>query len=353
MALTSTTLGGGAAHSGTAAPGRFYIPDRTYPRRPLKKDGEEQKNYEWIAQVEGVPCKLVQETETHVLVHSFTASSDSIVRIPRDEFAAQFVQAEMDGEFILGVKYPGGRLHVSEFDKRNEANDLVARALRVVTDEALKDKLTQIIVAQGSTKCVTIPQYNDYAAGRRVLGPTENLGDPVFNRSKRWAPPVDIDHDTFKQTKGFPAPLGIRPKDFCLPSAMMQGVTELLVQMACFENAPPALVSFVFGIPGVVHPGCVHRCKWCGGTVDAAKCTAAYKSTTNYIEICHRDPNAAFSPENMYWGHGDCNRRQGGYDEGECVRDGLRLFMMDPAGYMLKFPLEAEKVRQWFNGNSV
>lgn len=336
MALTSTTLGGGAAHSGTAAPGRFYIPDRTYPRRPLKANGEEQKKYEWT-QVEGVPCKLVQETEGHVVLQSFTSDPDTVVRVPRDEFAAQFVQAEMEGEFILGVKYPGGRLHVSEFDKRKEAGDLVARALRVLADEeeddgeeSLAAKLDQVTKSQGSTKCATIPQYFEYAAGRRVLGPTENLGDPVFNRSKRWAPPVDIDHDTFKQTKGFPAPLGIRPKDFCLPSEMIKGVTELLVQMACFENAPPALATFVFGIPGVVHPGCVHRCKWCGGTVDAAKCTAEYKSTTNYIEICHRDPNAAFSPENMYWGHGDCNRRQGGYTERDRIEDAIRLLMENP-----------------------
>jgi hypothetical protein len=134
---------------------------------------------------------------------------------------------------------------------------------------------------------------------------------------------------------------------------MTKSVTELLVQMACFENAPPALVAFVSTIPGVVLPDCVHCCKWCDETIDADQIAAQYKSKTNYAEICHRDPNAAFSPGNMYWGHGDCNRRQGGYDEGECVRDGLRLFMTDPAGYMLKFPLEVEKVRQWVIGNSV
>jgi hypothetical protein len=324
----------------------------------LKKDGTEPDTFEW-AQVEGVPCKLVQETEGHVVLQSFTSDPASVVRVPRDELAAQFVQAEMDGEFILGVKYPGGRLHVSEFDKRKEATALVAKAIACLNVEGqdgktpLQEKLSQLPPSQGSTKCATFTKYFDYMSGRMVLGPTKDLGDPVFNRSKRWAPPVDIDRETFKQTRGFPAPLGIRPKDFCLPSEMTKSVTELLVQMACFENAPPALVAFVSTIPGVVLPDCVHCCKWCDETIDADQIAAQYKSKTNYAEICHRDPNAAFSPGNMYWGHGDCNRRQGGYDEGECVRDGLRLFMTDPAGYMLKFPLEVEKVRQWVIGNSV
>ena len=33
------------------------------------------------------------------------------------------------------------------------------------------------------------------------------------------------------------------------------------------------------------------------------------------MEICHRDPNDRFLVRNMYWGHGECNRRQGGYSE--------------------------------------
>ena len=33
----------------------------------------------------------------------------------------------------------------------------------------------------------------------------------------------------------------------------------------------------------------------------------------NFIEICHKDPNERFLKKNMYWGNGECNRRQGGY----------------------------------------
>ena len=308
----------------------YYIPDRTCPRRPLKKNGDEQKAYEWVSQVDGVPCKLLEETSTHAILHSFAADVDSRVRVPRDEFTAQFVKAEMEGEVILGVKYPGGRLHVSEFDKRKEAIALVAEAVKVVCDESLQKKLEQVALSQGSTHTVGVEEYFAYKAGTRVTKSTESLGDPIFNRAKRWLPPVDMEYDTFKESKGFPAPLGIRPKDFCLPSQVIHGVTELLVQMARFESSPPALVAFVSNLPGVVIPAGVHCCKWCGGPVDAKKCTAAYKSATNYIEICHRDPNGMFSPENMYWGHGDCNRRQGGYTELDRIQDAARLALMHP-----------------------
>lgn len=308
----------------------FYIPDRTCPRRPLKKNGKEQKEYEWVSQVAGVPCKVVKWEEDAVILHSFTSDVGVNVRVALKDFEEQFTKAEMDGDFILGVNYPGGKLDVSEFDKRKEAVDLAMKAMKVICDKSLRDKLDQVTKSQGSMKTATMNEYLAYKSGTKILGPTENLGDPIFNRSKRWSPPIDIDHETFKQTKGFPAPLGIRPKDFCLPSKMIEGVTELLVQMACFENSPANLVEFVSKIPGVEIPNQKHCCKWCGETVDAAKCTSEYKSVTNYIEICHRDPSAAFSPENMYWGHGECNRRQGGYTEMDRIHDAVRLANMYP-----------------------
>ena len=31
----------------------------------------------------------------------------------------------------------------------------------------------------------------------------------------------------------------------------------------------------------------------------------------------------------MYWGHCDCNRRQGGYTENDRIRDGLRIALLN------------------------
>jgi uncharacterized protein with PIN domain len=137
--------------------------------------------------------------------------------------------------------------------------------------------------------------------------------------------------------------LGIRPKDFCLPSQLIHTVKGLLVQMAQFEKAPAPLVEFVAKLPGVTVPAEVHRCKWCGETVDAEKCASMYGSATNYIEICHQDPNTGFSPDNMYWGHGDCNRRQGGYTERERIEDAIRLLRINPA-YQLAFASQIQLV---------
>ena len=308
----------------------YYIPNRSFPRRPLKKNGEEQKAYEW-AQVQGVPCKIIKKEEASLVLHSFLSDSDQNFRVSNAELSEQFTQAKLEGEYIVGVSYPEGRLHISEFDKRKEASDLIASALKVICDESLRDKLKQTDKTQGCTHTATIDEFLKLKSGELKLKPTENFGDPIFNRSKRWAPPIDMDHETFQKTAGFPAPLGVRPKDFCLPSGVLAGVRELLVQMARFDKTPAEIRKFVSELPGMTIPEGIHCCKWCGEKVDADKCTSKYKSVTNYIELCHRDPNAMFTPENVYWGHGDCNRRQGGYTEYDRIEDVVRLAKQDPA----------------------
>lgn len=307
----------------------YYVPDRTAPRNLLKQNGQDQKAPQW-AQVQGVPCKLVNSEAGSVVLHSFVSDPGQNFRVSNDEFSSQFAKAVMDGEWILGVAYPGGRLSVSEFDKRKEASDLISKALKVIHSESLSDKLKQTNITQGCTHTATIDKYNEYKNGTLEVKTIENFGDPIFNRSKRHSPPVDISHDEFKLTKGFPAPLGIRPKDFCLPSDVIKGVIELLVQMARFENSPPEIRAFLHSLNINVPEG-YHCCKWCGKTVDASKCESKYKSQTNYIELCHRDPNATFTCENVYWGHGDCNRRQGGYTEIDRFDDVANLANQDPA----------------------
>jgi hypothetical protein len=328
-AVNQETTSVGVAHVQGGQLAAYYIPDRTCPRHALKANGEPSKSYEY-AQMEGVPCRLVSRSDILVNLHSFVSDMSTVFQISSDEFQEQFVRAEVVDGFILVSKYPGGRIHVSEFDKRNEATELIHKATKVIGDKSLEDKLRQLLQTQGSTHAATVPVYLDFKNGKRILKPTENLGDAVFNRSKRWCPPVNIDHDAFKQTIGFPAPIGIRPKDFCLPSELAQAVTVLLVQMAQFENSPAAFVAFVSNIPEVSIPGDIHLCKWCAQPVDAKKCTTKYKSETNYIEICHRDPNQGFSVKNMYWGHGDCNRRQGGYTELDRIDDVVSLIDMNP-----------------------
>jgi hypothetical protein len=69
-------------------------------------------------------------------------------------------------------------------------------------------------------------------------------------------------------------------------------------------------------------------CKWCGKEIDINEYSSKYGSSDNPIEICHRDPKERFIIKNMYWGHGECNRRQGGYSEKDRIDDGLRLLLL-------------------------
>ena len=79
-----------------------------------------------------------------------------------------------------------------------------------------------------------------------------------------------------------------------------------------------------------------HRCTYCGEEIDLNEYSSNYASETNYIEICHRDPNACFCMGNMYWGHGECNRRQGGYTETERIEDAIQLVFTNSTDYSLE-----------------
>jgi hypothetical protein len=44
-------------------------------------------------------------------------------------------------------------------------------------------------------------------------------------------------------------------------------------------------------------------------------------------------------PRNVYWGHGDCNRRQGGYTEEDRIQDAITLLKFNP-DYLKKYAAE-------------
>ena len=126
----------------------------------------------------------------------------------------------------------------------------------------------------------------------------------------------------------YPYPLGIRPKDFCLPSELLDTVVEMLTQICSMKNVDKELFETLNKefekkklLVRIDTKRPYHCCKYCSKPLDAEEYSSEYKSETNYMEICHRDPNERFIKENMYWGHGECNRRQGGYSEDERMRD--------------------------------
>lgn len=343
---------------------QFLISKKSAPRKCLTVKGAVKAEYEWV-QIEGVPCLVLEELHDEdgelesIILNSFTSTPDSRFKVTAAELDEHFDRAVVSRDgFIQGLqKYPGGKIHATEFKAREDVQKIAA-VFKRIPNKDLAAKLEQTLVSQGSTHAATISAYLDYMSGAKKLKSTENFGDPIFNRHKRWCPPIgrragspsaalgaaDITFEEFKASPSYPAPIGVRPKDFCLPSEIISSAVELSSQMCRFLNSDAELAHTLqtqilepFG--GGAQPLEPFCCKWCNKVIDANHCKAEYKSATNYIEICHRDPNDRFVPRNVYWGHGDCNRRQGGYTEEDRIQDAITLLKFNP-DYLKKYAAE-------------
>lgn len=339
--------------------GAIFISKLTKPRVYATKAGSSKKK-EYV-QIEGVPAKIVQITPV-IILNSLTSGLKRSFAVSRDELQDEFIAAIVDTDgFILNAsKYPCA-INISEFDSRNDYLKLkkaIDRWVNALDDKNLKavfkDKFPQILASQGAP-AITVDEllkYKSNIALHTAVGSDtvyhKRVGDPIFNRNCRWCPPIDITYEEFEQSPSYPAPLGIRPKDFCLPSEMNKVITEMVRQIVCFKNVDekykPALIKIFSscGFENIFEDCSVHRCKYCGGEVDINDYSSSYKSSDNFIEICHRDPNAHFTVANMYWGHGECNRRQGGYTEQDRINDAIRLLENN----LLDYPLEQREL--WY-----
>lgn len=318
-------------------PNSYLIPLITMPRTRVNKDGGDSKKKDWM-QIEGVPCKIINydtESKTYCLNSFASADPKSNFRISDKTAIDKFkiIKPTADG-FLLLEKYPEP-IHVSEFDKRSTVT-LFKKSINILKNKpdlstALKnifnDKIDQLFAAQGSPRAITLTKYNLYKLNG-VMDGLQRIGDPIFNRQSRGCPPIDISYTEFMESPSFPAPIGIRPKDYCLPSNLLDTVQEMINQIMNFKNISAKDFTLVQEVFSFVKPRDVHCCKYCGKAVDIEKYWSEYKSQENYIEICHRDPDGSFTTDNMYWGHGECNRRQGGYSEMDIKKDGLRLMFI-------------------------
>lgn len=322
----------------------YCVPHKTELRYGVKKCGDQTKDKQWM-QIEGVPCKIVSyndESKMFTLNSLASADPNSNFQVSRTEVVENFTQVDPTEEGFLKLeKYPEP-IHVSEFEKRSDIKSFKVSINKLKNKKSplspslkklFDDKLDQLFVSQGSAFCVTIPKYEEHKKGV-VQHCHKRIGDPIFNRNSRSCPPIDISYEEFEKSPSFPAPLGIRPKDCCLPSKLLDTVKEMINQIMNFEHISEEDFAIVQKEFSFVEKKAPHCCKYCGKTVDIEQYSSEYKSSDNYIEICHRDPEGSFTTENMYWGHGECNRRQGGYSEFDVIKDGYRLAYMN--GYMDK-----------------
>jgi hypothetical protein len=308
--------------------GDYYKPNKTLPRKYITNSGISKKP-EWL-QIEGCPCIItsVSEANQTVELNSFSAAPDRNFMIKLDDLRDNFIKCPLVDAYITNLnKYPKGKIHQSEFNKRYEVSKLkknlekcVNKSDNEIIKKILGDKFWQLFVSQGAPY-IGIDKYNKYIDGEIKLNSLERFGCVFFNRNSRWAPPIDITYEEFKSSSSYPAPLGIRPKDFCLPSELIGTILELIKQIMAFNNIDSTCLKTIIQIENNKK----HRCLWCGEVINAQDYCSTYGSKDNFIEICHRDPKQRFLKTNMYWGHGECNRRQGGYSEEDRIEDALRL----------------------------
>ena len=282
-------------------------------------------------------------------LNSLTSATNRCFTITLSELEKEFTPAPInqDGNFPC-PKYPGGMVNIAEFGQRDSFNKMKAKMeekMKSIDDKVLKkvfaDKLFQMIQSQGAPFIKT-DEALAFIRGEVELTVHKRFGHEIFNRNCRWCPPIDISHEEFTQSPSYPCPLGIRPKDFCLPSELSRVVVEMTRQLLCFKNVDAKYKEEFdqlfneFGFHDVFAHCQAHKCKYCGEEIDMSAYKSEYKSADNFIEICHRDPNSHFTTENMYWGHGECNRRQGGYTETDRIDDALRLLDANFADYSHK-----------------
>jgi hypothetical protein len=288
----------------------FYIAKKTMPRNFETCSGI-SKQQEYL-QVEGVPVKLVNETNEKITLNSLTSSPNRNFSVSKEDFKNDFEPAVIvDGEITNCTKYPCN-IPVDEFTHRDNfektiatiKNKFVAKIKSKRLSNFIKDKIFQMIQSQGCVKSITLKHYGDYMNGKIKRIKHKRIGDPIFNRNSRWCPPIpdNYTYDEFETSPSFPAPIGIRSKDFCLPSQLITTITELIKQSLSFKNVDPIHKEAFKGLfPEITYEKGNHKCKYCGIDIDIALYDSRYKSKENYIELCHRDPRYSYSPNNVYW----------------------------------------------------
>lgn len=316
--------------------GDILISKKTKLQKYITKGGK-SKNYQWL-EVEGSPCMINDKNEDGVFLNSFISSSTTKVFFVCNKELDDYVKANIYNDEIIDLpKYPDSKLNLKEFENRKEYNNFLKKMKKSIKDckndtlsGIIKDKLISIILPQGSTKCINIDDYILYKDGKIDLKKHKRIGHPIFNRaSNRWCPTIDIDYEDFEKSSSFPAPLGIRKKDYCSPSELIETLTELLKQISMFKNI--GNVDKLLEMLDIDNKKCdFHKCQWCNKIIDINEYSSTYKSSSNYIEICHKDPNSRFIKSNVYWGHSECNRKQGNNSEEEFIKQALLLIKNNP-----------------------
>lgn len=315
---------------------RYFVPKFTIPRKCFSlTKGIDNSTFKWNNQTEGVPCRLKDNIEEngYVVLNSFNASSTSFFRITTEVLSNEFDEIVPDEHGFLRLEAYPSPIHESEFTVRDRISKLQSKLNTIKSKlspslrEIFNAKVDQLFQSKGDTKSIKIA--NLFKEKKDPTTGIKRVGSPVFNRSCRWSPPTTLSYDAWKKTRSFPAPVGIRPTCFSLPSNLYTVVIEMITQIVNFQHISVEDLSCIQTILPEIKKRDVHCCTYCNKAIDTHLFTSQYKSSKNYIEICHRDPDKGFTRDNMYWGHGECNRIQGGFSEKFRILDGFYLALKE------------------------
>lgn len=288
----------------------------------------------WLC--EGVPCIIVKEENDVIYLRPF--NSDKTFEIEKEIYDTYFTIAIVDSEYVYCDRYPSNKVAKKEFDIKPilSKSKLIASIPNITNNfKMLIDKAYQDAYhSKGSIKCINMKDYKCYVSGDKVLTKLENIGDPKFNRHVRHSPPIykEYSYNDFKKSNSFPAPIGISYEDFALPSEQNMVLIELLEQLFNTIGAPecPENIRTLLNITICRD---THRCRWCNEVMNITDVDQTYCSSVHSINFCHIDPLIGTKPKNIYIGHCNCNREQGGYSEFERIEQVLRLLSNNPEMY--------------------
>ena len=305
----------------------YLLPKKTVHARELSLP--QSQNNAW-AFVYRVPVKLISVSkDPHGFrINSFTATNCPI--LTSEEYTRYLEPAVVEDGKIFTDAYPRGYVTETDFDDRDKVKKLMKDLRRLSNDiPALKTFLTmQPSSTQGNTRIITfddIRKFDEFGVPEHIRYPDMYGHDSyIFNRTVHHAPPHPIfTQEEWRNHHCFPRPIGVRSKDHATPQETYDTIMELVTQLYNSEGIDKSKFA---GFP--LEDRAVHRCRFCGEVVDMSRARSMHGSETNYMELCHRNPNGRFTRDNLYLGHGVCNRMQGGCTEEQVVSNGIRLMKL-------------------------
>ena len=284
-----------------------------------------------VALCQGVPVKLVninfQNNIPIIIVKPFDLSREVKLKL---KYFDNFNKVKEKNGYLNIKGYPE-KINIEQFNFK----PIITKSefFKYFEGEELKDNFKQLIgkmfqdayTGKGNTKCCNIKQFLEYKKKNQETTTLKRIGHVWFNRRSRHSFPIEeTNRESYEKCKSFPAPIGIRKEDFCMPNTQNKILISLLSQLFSCKNSPKCPDNLKERLKLEIKKNS-HNCLWCGEKVDVDLVHQEYCQKVGSVDFCHRDPDKGTILNNVYIGHTECNREQGGYSEEQRIKQIIRL----------------------------